>query len=1050
MARVRPETAETTATGSRPVASPGMIVPAADDVAAPSAMTRRKPRDGDVASSRELAPRESAPRGKGSAKRRREAAAAPSSPHMAQGMLIGALASCGFTMVALATWSPADPSLSVSGSGPVANLGGPLGAYLADLLYQGLGWGAWSVLVVAAWLILRLAGRLAGSAWNVVLGGLATWMLSAGFDLALGHDATRAFPPGGLLGILTADLLRENVGPAGAALAVGTGLVLTTTVLFGINWQPIAAGTVDRVQAGVPRAGRLLGVAAGAAGRGALAAGSRAGEALRARLRRDDDEDDDYVDDDNAGEELAIGTAPTPGLPVFTSPPSLPVSASPAAERLPGTSRAGRRPVEPEVEPRVEDLPSIHASVWSARPAPAPRVSLDAPPPERPTEVSGRTLVEAAWEDERLGDRPSFARPAPRPPTRVTTAPPVPAPSAYDVPLPRHAAPPAAVCDPIEDIDDIDESADDLDSIEDFSAPGLRRSGLDDPPSNAFGVATSPEAAPHAAIPSVPAASSAPPTESQRCIVPPELPPTPVAKKGKKVAVVPGELASGGVHDDGGAVRETSSPFQLPTLSLLDEPPPTIGSVDESKLHELANRIVLKLRDHRIEGKVTAIRPGPVITMFEYEPAPGIKLSAISSLQDDIVMALRAQSVRILAPIPGRGVVGFEVPNEKRQIVWARDVFASPEFRDTRHALPIMLGKDTEGRPYVADLARAPHLMIGGTTGSGKSVGVNSMLLSLLMTRAPDELRLILIDPKKLEFELYKDIPHLLHPVVTEPSLAARVLDWTCEEMDRRYRMLSDWKVRNIDSFNQKVEDESREWTPEKAKTYFPDWPAGQLIPAPKKLPFIVVVIDELADLMMTASKEVETSIARLAQKARASGIHIIVATQSPRRDVLTGLIKANLPTRLAYAVPRGLESKIILDMLGAETLLGKGDQLFVPPGSGAAVRIHGAFVSDNEVARIADFCRAQGKPNYAPAIRMEDLDDVIDDAMDELDEEMGRYYDEILELALEKGQISTSMIQRHLKLGYNRACLLMEHLEKNGIVGPADGAKPRKVIQHV
>ncbi len=1010
-----------------------MIVPSLDDPPASTALSRRKSRDADVAAPREVSPRDSAPRGKGSAKRRRDGPApVAANPHLAQGLLIGALAGCGFTMVALATWSPADPSLSVSSSGPVANMGGPLGAYLADLMYQGLGWGAWSVLVVAAWLILRLAGRVAGSAWNFVLGGFATWMLSTGFDLALGHEATRAFPPGGLVGILTAELLRENVGPAGAALAVGTGIVLATTVLFGINWQPIAAGTVDRVQAGVPRAGRLLGAAAGVAGRGALAVGSKAGEALRARLRRDD-EGDDYLDeDDDAGEEIAVRGAP-PSSPVAHAPlvpttPTLPVSAGPAVDRPIGTTRAGTRPPPAEVVPPVEDLPSIHASVWSARPAPPPRVRLDAPVPDRPTEVSGRTLVEAAWEEEHAA--PAAQRP-----------------SAYDVPLPRHAMPPAAACDPIDDVDDLDdlsEHADDLDSIEDLSAPGLGRGGLEEPPSNAFGVASEPEPSARANLSAVPA------PEAQRCIVPPELPPAPVAKKGKKVAVVPGELASGGVHDDGGAVRETSSPFQLPTLSLLDEPPPTIGSVDEAKLHELANRIVLKLRDHRIEGKVTAIRPGPVITMFEYEPAPGIKLSAISSLQDDIVMALRAQSVRILAPIPGRGVVGFEVPNEKRQIVWARDVFASPEFRDTRHALPIMLGKDTEGRPYVADLARAPHLMIGGTTGSGKSVGVNSMLLSLLMTRAPDELRLILIDPKKLEFELYKDIPHLLHPVVTEPSLAARVLDWTCEEMDRRYRMLSDWKVRNIDSFNQKVEEESRSWTPEKAKNYFPDWPAGQLIPAPKKLPFIVVVIDELADLMMTASKEVETSIARLAQKARASGIHIIVATQSPRRDVLTGLIKANLPTRLAYAVPRGLESKIILDMLGAETLLGKGDQLFVPPGSGAAVRIHGAFVSDNEVARIADFCRAQGKPNYAPAIRMEDLDEVIDDAMDELDEEMGRYYDEILELALEKGQISTSMIQRHLKLGYNRACLLMEHLEKNGIVGPADGAKPRKVIQHV
>ncbi|MBM4366946.1 MAG: DNA translocase FtsK 4TM domain-containing protein, partial [Deltaproteobacteria bacterium] len=433
MARVRPETAETTATSSRPVASPGMIVPSRDEAPAPTALARRKSREAEIA----------APRGKGSAKRRRDAPAAPpANPQLAQGMLIGALAGCGFTMVALATWSPADPSLSVSSSGPVANMGGPLGAYLADLMYQGLGWGAWSVLVVAAWLILRLAGRVAGSAWNFVLGGFATWMLSTGFDLALGHEATRAFPPGGLVGILSANVLRESVGPAGAALAVGTGILLATTLLFGINWQPLAAGTVDRVQAGVPRAGRLLGAAAGAAGRGALAVGSRAGEALRTRLRRDDEGDDEIDDDGDVGEELAVpptATVPAPtASPPGTLRPALPVTAGPAVERPPGTTRAGSRSPEMDVVAPVEDLPSMHASVWSARPAPAPRVRLDAPAPDRPTEVSGRTLVEAAWEEDR-------------------SAPAAHAASAYDVPLPRHATPPASVRAPIDDIGSIDD-----------------------------------------------------------------------------------------------------------------------------------------------------------------------------------------------------------------------------------------------------------------------------------------------------------------------------------------------------------------------------------------------------------------------------------------------------------------------------------------------------------------------------------------------------------------------------------------------------------------
>jgi S-DNA-T family DNA segregation ATPase FtsK/SpoIIIE len=479
---------------------------------------------------------------------------------------------------------------------------------------------------------------------------------------------------------------------------------------------------------------------------------------------------------------------------------------------------------------------------------------------------------------------------------------------------------------------------------------------------------------------------------------------------------------------------------------LLDEHPAIVGAADEGRLRDLASRLTAKLGDFGVDGRVSAIRPGPVITMFEYEPAPGIKLSKIASLADDVAMAIKALAVRIVAPLPGRGVVGVEVPNEVRQTVWARDVFASSEFRDSRHTLPIMLGKDTEGRPFVADLAKTPHLLVGGTTGSGKSVGINAMLVSLLMTRTPEELRLILVDPKMLEFELYKEIPHLLHPVVTNATLASKVLAWACEEMDRRYRMLGDWQVRNIENFNAKVETESADWSAEKARQYYPDWPEGSLLPVPRKLPYIVVVIDELADLMMVAGKDVETSIARIAQKARASGIHLIGATQRPSADVITGLIRSNMPSRLAYQVRTAAESRIILDAMGANALLGKGDLLFVPPGVSALTRIHGPFLSDEEVQRVADYCRAQGKPNYAPAIRLED-GDAVEEEIEELDEEMSRYYDQILNLAIEKGQISTSMIQRHLKLGYNRACTLMEQLERNGIVGPADGAKPRRVL---
>ncbi len=951
--------------------------------------------------------RKTVARPKGSARRLSpERASAPDSAsqrQFAQILLLVGLAGSTFVALSLASWSPSDPSLSVVAVVEhTMNWCGPVGAYLADALYQGFGWASWSVLVLAGWFVLRLAGRVTRSWWNVLLSGGAVWMAAAGLDLGLGHQALRSFPPGGIVGVLTGELLVAHVGQVGGALAVGTGLLSALTALFGINWQPVAAATVERVETGTPAVGRLLGAATVAAGRSAASLGARAHEAFRGKLEEEDEDDSDPA---------SLGRV-------------APVAAGPQHVAL-----ARRAPAVDEVVEPIADLPSVHGSVWSAAAAPRPRSLYEAPSVvERPTQPSPRTLVEVQLEEDADVDRPSGTRRA----SGVLA-------DVYDVPSPREF-PRAKVAVVAED--------EELEVIE-APPPAV---ALAEAPSNAFGfgLGEDPPTRPSLIRPAPPvevlpaAVVETPPLVPLVGLDEPELQRTPRARKG--VAVVPGNLSSGGRTDDGQAVRETNAPFQLPPLSLLDEHPAIVGATDEGRLRDLATRLAAKLRDFGVEGRVSAIRPGPVITMFEYEPAPGIKLSKIAALADDVAMALKAHAIRIVAPLPGRGVVGVEVPNDVRQTVWARDVFASAEFRDQRHTLPIMLGKDTEGRPYVADLAKTPHLLVGGTTGSGKSVGINAMLVSLLMTRTPEELRLILVDPKMLEFELYKEIPHLLHPVVTNATLASKVLAWACEEMDRRYRMLGDWKVRNIENFNLKVEAESADWTAEKAKYYFPDWPAGELRPTPRKLPYIVVVIDELADLMMVAGKDVEMSIARIAQKARASGIHLIVATQRPSADVITGLIRSNMPSRLAYQVRTASESRIILDAMGANALLGKGDSLFVPPGVSALSRMHGPFLSDDEVKRVADFCRSQGKPNYAPAIRLEDADEVLDE-LEELNEEMSGYYDEIVELALEKGQISTSMIQRHLKLGYNRACLLMEQLEKQGIVGPADGAKPRKVL---
>ena len=497
-------------------------------------------------------------------------------------------------------------------------------------------------------------------------------------------------------------------------------------------------------------------------------------------------------------------------------------------------------------------------------------------------------------------------------------------------------------------------------------------------------------------------------------------------------------------EDDGGAVVAVAPrEFLLPTLSLLDEVPEQKAVFDEDDLRRLASMLEEKLLSFKIGGRIVGVRPGPVVTIFEFLPDAGVKVSRITSLADDLAMALKAVSVRIVAPVPGKGVVGIEIPSPKRLTIFLREMLASPEFRDPR-ALPCVLGKDTEGRPMIADLASMPHLLVGGTTGSGKSVGVNGMLMSLLFTRTPDELRMLLVDPKKLEFELYHGIPHLLHPVVTEAKEAAAALAWACREMDDRYGVLARWGVRNIVGFNQKVERELEDWTPEKARQYAPkgwtelDGPLAM----PKKLPYIVIVIDELADLMMVAGKDVEESICRIAQKARACGIHLIAATQRPSVDVVTGLIKANLPTRIAYQLRTRTDSRTILDQMGAESLLGKGDLLYLPPGVGNLVRVHGAFVSDDEVSRVANHLRAQRPTDYVVGVTAGAKEGEAAEPV-----ERDEMFEAAVEVCIEAGKASTSLVQRHLKIGYNRAANLIEQMEKAGIVGPADGARPREVL---
>jgi S-DNA-T family DNA segregation ATPase FtsK/SpoIIIE len=511
--------------------------------------------------------------------------------------------------------------------------------------------------------------------------------------------------------------------------------------------------------------------------------------------------------------------------------------------------------------------------------------------------------------------------------------------------------------------------------------------------------------------------------------------------------------------------------FITPPLSLLDPPPTTERRIDREALEMNARLLEKKLLDFGIDGQVKEICPGPVITMYEFAPAPGIKISRIAGLSDDLTMALQALSIRIVAPIPGKGVVGIEVPNRDRETVYLREIFTCDDFLQSRMKLPLVLGKDIAGLPCLADLAKAPHLLVAGSTGSGKSVSVNTMILSLLYTAPPRDVRFIMVDPKMLEFSMYEGIPHLLLPVVTEPKKASLALKWAVNEMERRYRLLADKGVRNIESYNRKLAVEEEEQAvhalgdediiEELEEVIEGEDPAVLDEPLPfvvddevddlehSHLPYIVVIVDELADLMMVAGREVEEHIARLAQKARAAGIHLILATQRPSVDVITGLIKANLPSRISFQVSSKVDSRTILDCNGAEALLGMGDMLYLPPGTGRLQRVHGAFVSDAEVQRVVDFLKKQGKPVYEKSIlEMKDTDDK-GGAGD--DEELDERWEDALRLVAETKQASISMVQRRLRIGYNRAARIVEMMEREGMIAPSDGtSKPREIYMDI
>ncbi|HMQ09860.1 MAG TPA: DNA translocase FtsK 4TM domain-containing protein [Oligoflexia bacterium] len=511
-------------------------------------------------------------------------------------------------------------------------------------------------------------------------------------------------------------------------------------------------------------------------------------------------------------------------------------------------------------------------------------------------------------------------------------------------------------------------------------------------------------------------------------------------------------------YDDKSAVvfKATEDPikYTLPDLNLLEAPKEDDQElvIDKEELLRNARILEAKLNDFGVKGKVIEVQPGPVVTMYEFEPAPGVKVNQIIRLNDDLTLALKALSVRINM-LPGKAAVGIEVANSKRQTVYLKDIVKEDVFQKNQSLLTMTLGKDISGNAFTADLRKMPHLLVAGATGSGKSVAVNSMITSILYKATPDQVRMILVDPKMLELSLYDKIPHLLLPVVTDPRKASAALRWAVAEMERRYRLMADIGVRNLEGYNAKVWDiiEEQKRIEEEKQAYRDADESNHTVYEKKEqehkgtLPFIVIVIDELADLMMVSSREVEESIIRLAQMARAAGIHLLLATQRPSVDVITGVIKANMPSRISFQVSSKIDSRTIIDSNGAEMLLGSGDMLYLPPGTSKLQRIHGAFVSDKEVERVTNFWKAQAKPQYKEEI-LQAAEESILQSENEGSDPDDELYPKALELVLRHGSGSISMIQRRLRIGYNRAARLIERMEEEGYLVPGDTGKPKEL----
>ncbi|MEZ4406133.1 MAG: DNA translocase FtsK 4TM domain-containing protein [Polyangiales bacterium] len=892
---------------------------------------------------------------------------------------------------------------------------GPLGARVAEAMIALLGAAAalvpLSLLLLAVRLFRRTArplqpARAIGTACIVVA-------VSAALHLWWGEGpALGGLPAGGLVGTAVGELLRGTVGTAGANTVVLTALLVALVVRTRLSIVSLAstARAAGGQGTGYLRDGAKLVARAWKESRRddrprrsltAPAPEALAEAALRPVLDATDDDDDEG--DDSLAVRLASGDD-DPLAPAAPEP-----APAPAPRR--GRSRA---------KPAVIDAVAVDE-------APAPVVVTHAsPPPEVPT-------VTAAAEPE-----PTPARPAPRARAQRPKPAPTPAVSDDDGPAPWYDEPlPAALVLPAA-----------TDSVDEAPEP-------------------EPEPAPRVktarARPSSPP-PAAPPTTRAREVVVDEVadeeeddaPLTIVThereiERAMKSAAVPVERVAAKVVPE--------KPMEFPPVELLAAPPPSRVAFDEGALRGTADRLIKTLADYTIDGRVMEIHPGPVVTTYEVLPAAGTKLAKIVRLGDDIAMSLEASKVRIVAPIPGKGRVGFEIPNAQRQTVYFRELVETEAFQKLGGALPVALGKDVVGTPYFADLATMPHLIVAGATGAGKSVGLNVMLASLLYKRGPEDVRLLMIDPKMVELQVYDGIPHMLLPVVTDMKKATLALRWVVDEMERRYALFAQTGARNITTYNDRVQRALAEGktlrgldgpvrTKNTGTTRSVEEGEAVDAPTPVKLPYILCVVDEFADLIMVAGKEIEAAVARLAQKARAAGIHVILATQRPSVDVITGMIKANFPARIAFKVSQRVDSRTILDQQGAEHLLGRGDMLILPPGSSDLRRVHCAFVNEDEVQRVTDHWRTQGEPTYDDDIlKPREDEEPADDGPAEIKVPQDKY-ERAVALVLGSRKCSTSYVQRYLGIGYNVAARIVDKMEREGIVGAPKGpGKEREVL---